>query len=62
VKILVWVGGSIMALSQYFPDLEGQDIASGYIRVTADKGVASFALFGTRTLSVLSAIPPQVVP
>ena len=51
-----------MALSQYFPDLEGQDIASGYIRVTADKGVASFALFGTRTLSVLSAIPPQVVP
>jgi hypothetical protein len=49
-------------VTQYFEDLVGQDIASGYIKVTVDKGVASFALFGTNDLSVLSAIPPQVVP
>ncbi len=46
----------------YFPDLIGQDISSGYVRLTADKGVASFALFGPNNLSVLSAVPPQVVP
>jgi hypothetical protein len=49
-------------VTQYFDDLVGQDITSGYIKVTVDKGVASFALFGTNDLSVLSAIPPQVVP
>jgi len=49
-------------VTQYFTDLVGQEIASGYIKVTVDKGVASFALFGTNNLSVLSAIPPQVVP
>ncbi len=48
--------------TQYFEDLVGQDIASGYIKVTVEKGVASFALFGTYDLSVLSAISPQVVP
>ncbi len=48
-------------VTQYFEDLVGQDLASGYIQVTVDKGVASFALFGTNDLSVLSAIPPQVV-
>lgn len=49
-------------LTQYFEDLAGQEMASGYIKVTADKGVAGFALFGTQNLSVLSAIPPQVAP
>ncbi|NWG14674.1 MAG: putative Ig domain-containing protein, partial [Acidobacteria bacterium] len=49
-------------VTQYFPDLVGQEMTSGYIKVSADKGVASFALFGTNDLSVLSAIPPQVVP
>jgi hypothetical protein len=49
-------------LTQYFPDLIGQDISSGYLKLTADKGVASFAVFGTNNLSVLSAVPPQVVP
>jgi subtilisin family serine protease len=49
-------------LTQYFPDLTGQNISSGYITLTVDKGVASFALFGTNNLSLLSAIPPQVVP
>ena len=45
-------------LTQYFPALDGVDISSGYIKVTIDKGVASFALFGARDLSVLSAVPP----
>ncbi len=49
-------------VTQYFEDLVGQDLASGYIKVTVDKGVASFALFGTNDLSVLSAIPPHVIP
>ena len=50
-------------LTEYFPDnLLIQDQSSGYIKVTADRDVASFALFGTRNLSVLSAVPPQVVP
>jgi hypothetical protein len=48
-------------INQYFPQLNGQSIAGGYITITSDQDVASFALFGTLNLSVLSAIPPQVV-
>ncbi len=51
-----------LLLTQYFPELEDRTISSGYIRITVDQGVASFALFGTNNLSVLSAVPPQVVP
>jgi len=46
-------------VTQYFPDQVGQDWHSGYIRVTADKGVACFGVFGTQSLSVLAAIPAQ---
>ncbi len=49
-------------VTQYFANLVGREMTSGYIKVIADKGVASFALFGTQDLSVLAAIPPQVVP
>ena len=49
-------------LTEYFPALLNQNITSGYIKVTVDKGVASFAVFGTNNLSSLSAVPPQVVP
>jgi hypothetical protein len=48
-------------LTQYFPALVGQNRSSGYVRVTADRGIASFALFGTNNLSVLSAVPAQVL-
>lgn len=48
-------------LTEYFPILVGQDRSSGYIRVTADQGVACFGLFGTSTLSALSAIPTQPI-
>ncbi len=49
-------------LTEFFPELIGQDRTSGYVRVTAGGGVAGFALFGTNNLSVLSAIPAQTVP
>jgi hypothetical protein len=49
-------------LTQYFPGLAEQQIGSGYIRITADRGVAGFALFGTHDLSVLAAVPPQTIP
>jgi hypothetical protein len=46
-------------LTEYFPSLVGKNQASGYIRIISDIPVASFALFGTNDLSVLSAIPSQ---
>ena len=49
-------------LTEYFPALDANPINAGYIRVMSDNGIASFALFGTRALSVLSAVPQQVVP
>jgi hypothetical protein len=48
-------------LTEYFPSLVGQERSSGYLRVTADEGVACFGLFGTHNLSALSAIPTQPV-
>jgi hypothetical protein len=47
-------------LTEYFPGLTGQNIGSGYIKVTSDRGLASFALFGS--LEALSAVPAQIVP
>jgi hypothetical protein len=55
-------------LTQYFPDLIGADLSSGYIKVTLDRGVAGFALFGTNNLTdvtqplALSAVPAQALP
>ena len=46
-------------LTEYFTSLVGRDQTSGYVRLTSDQPVASFSLFGTHNLSVLSAIPPQ---
>lgn len=47
-------------LTEYFPALLGREIDAGYIKVASDR--PGFALFGTRDLSVLSAIPPQGIP
>jgi hypothetical protein len=47
---------------QYFQQLGGQNYAAGYIRVQSSAGVASFALFGTNSLSALSAVPAQDRP
>jgi hypothetical protein len=55
-------------LTQFFPDLAGTELASGYIKVTVDRAVAGFALFGTNNLTdvtqplALSAIPAQALP
>ena len=49
-------------LTELFPMLVGMDRTSGYIRVTSTWPLASFALFGTNSLSVLSAIPAQPAP
>ena len=49
-------------LTELFPMLTGMDRTSGYIRVTSTQPLASFALFGTTSLSVLSAIPAQPAP
>jgi hypothetical protein len=49
-------------LTEWFPALAGQNRSSGYIRLSSDRPVASFALFGTTSLSVLAAIPAQPVP
>jgi hypothetical protein len=48
-------------LTQYFPSLMGKDQTSGYIRLSSDLPIASYAAFGTCTLSALSAIPPQTI-
>jgi hypothetical protein len=47
-------------LTEYFLDLTGENIGSGYIKVTSDQGLASFALFGS--LEALSAVPARIVP
>ncbi len=49
-------------ITEYFPDLNGASQSSGYIRVVSDKDLAGFALFGTRDLTALSAVPPQDAP
>ena len=51
-----------MLLTQHFPQLAGLHCAAGYIRVRSSAGVASFALFGTNSLSALSAVPAQDRP
>jgi hypothetical protein len=46
-------------MTEYFPELEGKNQSSGYFRITSDLPAASFALYETQTLSVLSGIPLQ---
>jgi hypothetical protein len=46
-------------LYQLVPESEGQ--SGGYVRVSSDEWLTSFALFGTNDLRSLSAIPPQSV-
>jgi hypothetical protein len=48
-------------LGDFFASVAGKDQASGYIKILADIPLASFVLFGTNNMSVLSAIPPQVI-
>ena len=47
-------------LTDVFPELEGQQRTSGYFKLVSTQPLATSAFFGTRNLSALSAIPPQV--
>ncbi len=50
-------------LTEYFPELNGKSIGSGYITVSSSlSNLVGFALFGANNLSVLSAVPAQIVP
>jgi hypothetical protein len=48
-------------LDEILPSIAGQSISSGYVRVTSDRGLAGFSVFGTWDFKTLSAVPPQVI-
>jgi hypothetical protein len=48
--------------TEYFPELRGQDIRSGYMRITVNAPVAAYSVYGTSNLAVISAIPTQEIP
>jgi len=62
IEILPAKGRRSKLLTEYFPQLKAVSLDSGYIQVTSIRGLAGFALFGAIDLSVLSAVPPQIVP
>ena len=49
-------------LTQFLPAMVGQNFSSGYVRVNLSSPGASFALFGTNILDVLSAVVAQAAP
>ena len=49
-------------LTEYFPGIRGQSHRGGYVKVSADRAIAGFALFGTHDLTSLSAVLPQTGP
>jgi hypothetical protein len=49
-------------LTEFIASMAGKSQSGGYIQLTADIPVAAFCLFGTHSLSVLSAIPGQDAP
>ncbi|HEY2933561.1 MAG TPA: SBBP repeat-containing protein [Acidobacteriota bacterium] len=55
-------GRTARLLTEFFPQLVGQNRSSGYIKVNSASPLAAFALFGTNDLSVLTAVPAQIVP
>ena len=48
-------------ISEYFPELAGQEIAGGYVRLRSDQGVHASALFAPWDLSSLMAVPSQTL-
>jgi len=54
-------GRAINVVTEFFPQLRNEYHSSGYIRVSADQGLASFALFGTKNYTALSAVPAQEI-
>ncbi len=48
-----------MPLTDYVGGLKGKNLSSGYVKVTAPREVAGFALFGTNKGTALAACPPN---
>jgi len=48
-------------LTEYCPQLAGQTLTAGLIRVVSDQPIVAFALFGPNDLSSIAAIPAQVI-
>jgi hypothetical protein len=46
-------------LTQYIPALATSQLGSGYVKLTADRPIASYAVYGSR--NGLSAVPPQIL-
>jgi glucose/arabinose dehydrogenase len=55
-------GRTCRLLTEFFPNLTGMAVSSGYVTITAEGEVGGFALYGTHSLSVLSAINAQPRP
>ncbi len=53
-------GRSSGLLTQYFADMPA--MSAGYFTLKSESSLMSFAMFGTNSLSTLSAVPPQVGP
>jgi len=51
----------VRPLGRLFPQLERQKRTSGYVKLSADQGVAGFVLFGTRDQNTLAAVPGQII-
>ncbi len=49
-----------LVLTEHFPELLGRQVNSGYVMVLSDTPIAGYAVYGTHSLNVLSAIPAQV--
>ncbi len=47
-------------LTNYFPELAERKISGGYIMVDSIDSLSAFAVFGTRNLLSLAAVPPQI--
>ena len=53
------MGRSLGLLTEYFPELIGQDINSGYLQVSSENGLVACEVLGTHNLTALSAIPAR---
>ena len=52
----------IMLLTDIFPRVAYMDSVSGYVRVTSDKPIAAFSIYGTNSMSAICAVPAQDIP
>jgi hypothetical protein len=54
-------GGRVSRLlTDYCPELTGTSIVGGYITVEASSPISAFAVFGTKNLTALAAVPSQI--